>query len=110
KRKGARKREAATPAPPRRRAPRPEIVALGLILLFAGALRVFRLMADFPIVGDESIYLRWAEIIDHQGQWFVSLLDGKQPLNFWLYALQRMAFPEADPLWMARLSCVAAGV
>jgi len=36
----------------------------------------------FPILVDESIYLRWAEIIDHQGQWFISLLDGKQPLQY----------------------------
>ena len=113
-RKSARKAEAAAatapPPPPKRRAPRPEFLILAAILLLAGGLRVFRLMTSFPIEGDESIYLRWAEIIDHQGQWFISLLDGKQPLNYWLYALERMAFPNADPLLMARLSCVLAGV
>lgn len=67
-------------------------------------------MADYPIVSDESVYLRWAEIIDSQGQWFISLLDGKQPLSYWIYALERMAFPGADPLWMGRLVSVAAGV
>jgi hypothetical protein len=66
-------------------------------------------MQNFPIVGDESIYLRWAEIIDHQGQWFISLLDGKQPLPFWLLALERFAW-NGDPLLAARLLTVAAGL
>jgi 4-amino-4-deoxy-L-arabinose transferase-like glycosyltransferase len=66
-------------------------------------------MENFPIVGDEGIYLRWAEIIDHQGQWFISLLDGKQPLPFWLLALQRFAW-DGDPLLAARLLSVAAGL
>ncbi|MBI1356426.1 MAG: hypothetical protein GC160_18955 [Acidobacteria bacterium] len=88
----------------------PERLALLGILLLALGLRLYRLMTDYPIVGDEGIYLRWAEIIDHQGQWFISLLDGKQPLSYWLYALERMALPNADPLWTGRLVSVAAGV
>ena len=87
-----------------------ERAALGAILLLAAALRIYRLMADYPIVGDEGIYLRWAEIIDHQGQWFISLLDGKQPLSYWIYAIQRMLAPNTDPLWMGRLASVAAGL
>ena len=67
-------------------------------------------MDDYPIVSDEGIYLRWAEIIDHQGQWFISLLDGKQPLSIWFYALERMIWPGIDPLLLARLTSVAAGV
>ena len=80
------------------------------MLALAAALRLYRLMDDYPIVSDESIYLRWAEIIDHQGQWFISLLDGKQPLSIWLYALQRMIWPNLDPLLPARLASVVAGV
>ena len=87
-----------------------ERLALAAILALAAALRVYRLMADYPIVSDESIYLRWGEIIDHQGQWFISLLDGKQPLSYWIYAAQRMLAPSADPLWMGRMASVAAGV
>jgi 4-amino-4-deoxy-L-arabinose transferase-like glycosyltransferase len=87
-----------------------ERVALAAVLVLAAALRIYRLMADYPIVGDEGIYLRWAEIIDHQGQWFISLLDGKQPLSYWIYAVQRMIAPEQDPLWMGRMVSATAGV
>ncbi len=82
---------------------------LAAILALGFALRVYHLMQNFPIVGDESIYLRWAEIIDHQGQWFISTLDGKQPLPFWLLALQRFSW-DGDPLLAARLLSVAAGL
>jgi 4-amino-4-deoxy-L-arabinose transferase-like glycosyltransferase len=86
-----------------------ERLILAAILALGFALRVYHLMQNFPIVGDESIYLRWAEIIDHQGQWFISTLDGKQPLPFWLLALQRFAW-DGDPLLAARLLSVAAGL
>ena len=44
-------------------------------------------MEMFPVLVDESIYMHWAEIIEHQGQWFISLLDGKQPLQYWVLAV-----------------------
>lgn len=80
---------------------------LAAILIGAFALRYWRLMADLPVVGDESLYLRWAEIIDNQGNWFVSLLDGKPPLSYWLYWLARQTFD--DPLYGPRLISVVAG-
>ena len=83
--------------------------ALLAILVLAFALRAFKLTTLLPILGDESIYLRWAEIIDHQGQWYISLLDGKQPLQPWILALQRMLW-DADPLAGARLISVLAGL
>lgn len=64
-------------------------------------------MADLPVVGDESIYLRWAEIITGQGGWFVSLLDGKPPLSYWLYAAARLL--SDDPLLGPRWISVLAG-
>ena len=73
------------------------------IAAVAGAafvLRVWNLDA-IPHAGDESAYLRWAEIIVHQKQWFISLLDGKQPLTYWLYALVLVLSPD-DPLTPAR--------
>ena len=111
RRRGAEAEPARGPShsPPVPRWTPERLAALG-VLVVAAARRLYRLMADYPIVGDEGIYLRWAEIIDHQGQWFISLLDGKQPLSYWVYALQRMALPEVDPLWMGRVASVAAGV
>src|ERR1043166_6771113 len=51
------------------------------IVALAFGLRLYRLLA-IPVAGAESVYLRWAEIILHQKQWFISLLDGKQPLSY----------------------------
>ncbi|MEZ5363259.1 MAG: glycosyltransferase family 39 protein [Bryobacterales bacterium] len=81
---------------------------LAAILLLAFVLRYTRLMGMFPILVDESIYLRWAQIIQQQGQWFISLLDGKPPLSYWLLALPRFV-SAGDPLWQARLLSVIAG-
>lgn len=82
---------------------------LPVLLAAAFLLRVYHIREMFPILVDESIYLRWAEIIDHQGQWFISLLDGKQPLQYWLLALLRMV-SDGDPLLAARLLSVVAGL
>lgn len=81
---------------------------LAAILLASLALRLYNL-GSIPIAGDESVYLRWAEIILHQKQWFISLLDGKQPLSYWLYAFARVVWP-GDPLFAARMVSVLAGV
>lgn len=83
--------------------------ALAGILVAAFSLRAFRLMDLFPILVDESIYLHWAEIIEHQGQWFISLWDGKQPLQYWVLAVVRMIFG-GDPLVEGRLVAVGVGL
>ena len=82
---------------------------MAAILLVAFLLRVTRLMEMFPVLVDESIYMHWAEIIEHQGQWFISLLDGKQPLQYWVLAVVRMIFG-GDPLLEGRLVSVVAGL
>lgn len=87
----------------------PERKAVALVLGVAALLRIFRITADFPVVTDESIYLRWAEIIDNQGGWFVSLLDGKQPFGYWVLAVVRFV-SDTDPLLSARLVSALAGV
>ena len=115
KRKAPRKervrRKERTPEKAREESPwfTPERKAVAAVLAVAALLRIFRITADFPIVTDESIYLRWAEIIDHQGGWFVSLLDGKQPFGYWVLALVRFV-SDADPLLLARLVSALAGV
>lgn len=78
------------------------------ILALAFILRSAKLLGMFPILVDESIYLRWAQIIEQQGQWFISLLDGKPPLSYWLLALPRFV-SAGDPLWQARFLSVLAG-
>ena len=79
------------------------------VLLLAAALRAAYLIDDFPIITDEAIYLRWGEIIQNQGQWFVSLLDGKQPFSYWIIALTRFV-SDGDPLFAGRMISVLAGV
>lgn len=38
----------------------------------------------FPIFSDEGIYIHWAKLAWHDASWrFVSLTDGKQPLQTW---------------------------
>ena len=78
----------------------------GAVTLALG-LRVYRL-SFIPVAGDESVYMRWAEIILDQKQWFISLLDGKQPLSYWLYAMARVLWP-SDPLLSARMISALAG-
>jgi hypothetical protein len=84
-------------------------VALGLGLVLASALRSVRLMDLFPVLVDEAIYMRWAEIIQHRHTWFISLLDGKPPLAYWIFAAVRLIFPD-EPLLGSRLVSVLAGV
>jgi 4-amino-4-deoxy-L-arabinose transferase-like glycosyltransferase len=84
-------------------------VVLLAIISLAAAFRAYRLSGMLPILVDESIYLRWAEIIDHQHTWFISLLDGKQPLSYWLLTWMRRIGP-ADPLMGGRIISAIAGV
>lgn len=84
---------------------------LALTLLaaaLAAILRSIRLMSLFPILVDEAIYLRWAEIVQHRHIWFISLLDAKPPLSTWIYAGVRLVFPD-QPLLGSRIVSVIAG-
>ena len=93
----------------RESSPRPEKVIVVLIPILAASVRLIGITSDFPVLTDEAIYMRWAEIIEHQNQWFIALLDGKQPLSYWFYALLRHA--GVDPLLGVRgLSAVAGGL
>src|SRR5438477_1476470 len=87
----------------------PTRIALSLILALAFAARLCKIGTLFPIMVDEAIYLRWAEIIKHQHQWFISLLDGKQPLCSWLY-LPLLTIDGVDPFLAARVISLLAGV
>jgi 4-amino-4-deoxy-L-arabinose transferase-like glycosyltransferase len=72
------------------------------------ALRLPGLM-DMPIFCDESIYLRYAQLIHRAplSNAFVSLVDPKPPLHYWLLA--SFFGVASDPLLPARLLSVVAG-
>ncbi len=89
---------------PRRGLPR---LLLFVALSVAFLCRSIKLISLFPILVDEAIYMRWAEIIQHQHEWFISLLDAKPPLLFWLTAALRPIV--GDPLLAHRAVSVVAG-
>lgn len=83
------------------------LIILGLVLLFF-ALRLYRL-ADFPIFSDEGIYIRWARVAWADASWrFISLTDGRQPLQTWLTIPFLKLFPE-QALLAGRLFSVTTG-
>ncbi len=67
----------------RRRVSAPFVVALlGLIILYF-VTRLTHLLA-LPIFSDEGIYINWARTAAYDPAWrFISLIDGKQPLQTW---------------------------
>ncbi|CAI2719143.1 ArnT family glycosyltransferase [Nitrospina watsonii] len=79
--------------------------------LFLGVLYVVSRLVNLsalPMVYDEAIYLRWADIIrTDPSSLFVSAMDGKPPFFFWLNAITLGWFENV--LDSARLISVVAG-
>lgn len=64
---------------------------------------------QFPIFSDEGIYIHWAKVAWHDASWrFVSLTDGKQPLQTWGTIPFLKIFP-GNALLAGRLFSVATG-
>ncbi|HYT33135.1 MAG TPA: hypothetical protein VEO37_11105 [Thermoanaerobaculia bacterium] len=82
----------------------PPAVAVSIYFL----LRLPGLLA-LPIFCDESVYLRYAQLIARApvSRAFLSVVDPKPPLHYWLLALVQRA--TSDPLLAARLLSVVAG-
>ncbi len=60
-------------------------VVIFTLLILAFLLTRLTLLDRFPIFSDEGIYIRWAKVAWHDPSWrFISLTDGKQPLQTWL--------------------------
>ena len=82
------------------------------VLLLTAACAILRLpgLRAFPIFGDESIHLHWAQLIRERPieNAFISLQDPKPPLHFWLLALFLPLSP--DPVFAGRLLSLVAGV
>ena len=79
------------------------------VLLLTAACAILRLpgLRAFPIFGDESIHLHWAQLIRERPieNAFLSLQDPKPPLHFWLLALFLPLSP--DPVFAGRLLSLA---
>lgn len=66
-------------------------------------------LTSLPIFGDEGIYIHWAKIAWHDASWrFVSLTDGKQPLQTWATIPLLKLFP-TNALLAGRLFSVFSG-
>jgi 4-amino-4-deoxy-L-arabinose transferase-like glycosyltransferase len=89
-------------------------IAMRDILIIAGLIlaywltRLFRL-DHFPIFSDEGIYIHWAKTAWHDATWrFISLTDGRQPLQTWATIPFLKLFPD-NALIGGRLFAVSAG-
>lgn len=79
----------------------------GTILVIYFVTHILGLTA-LPVFADESIYIRWAQLITHDNAyWFFSMNDGKPPLFIWALLLPLQTF--ADPLFAARFLSVLVG-
>src|SRR3989339_1338800 len=82
-----------------------------LIILIASLFFLTRLinLDQFPIFSDEGIYIRWAKVAWHDASWrFISLTDGKQPLQTWATIPFLKLFPD-NALLAGRLFSVTTG-
>ncbi len=85
-----------------------DILIITLILLLFFTTRLVNL-ESLPIFGDEGIYIRWAKTAWKDANWrFISLTDGRQPLQTWATIPFLKAFPE-NPLFAGRLFGVFSG-
>lgn len=81
------------------------------IILLIGVYLLTRLinLDKFPIFSDEGIYIHWAKVAWHDASWrFISLTDGKQPLQTWGTIPFLKLFPD-NALLAGRLFSVTTG-
>lgn len=66
-------------------------------------------LTHFPIFSDEGIYIHWAKVAWHDASWrFISLTDGRQPLQTWATIPFLKLFPD-NALFAGRLFGVFSG-
>ncbi|OGK58300.1 hypothetical protein A3H86_00665 [Candidatus Roizmanbacteria bacterium RIFCSPLOWO2_02_FULL_41_9] len=71
-----------------------DLVYLGLLILAFFLTRLINI-DKFPIFVDEGIYIRWAKTAWHDAAWrFISLTDGRQPLQTWATIPFLKLFPD----------------
>ncbi|VVA43716.1 conserved membrane hypothetical protein [Candidatus Roizmanbacteria bacterium] len=82
-------------------------LVISLVALFFLTRIIF--LDKLPIFSDEGIYIRWARIAWHDASWrFISLTDGRQPLQTWGTIPFLKLFPE-NLLFGGRMFSVATG-
>ncbi len=85
------------------------------VLLMFGLLIIYLItrfinLDKFPIFSDEGIYIHWAKVAWHDATWrFISLTDGKQPLQTWGTIPFLKLFPN-NALLAGRLFSVTTGL
>jgi len=85
-----------------------DLLYIGIILLTFFLTRLV-LLDKFPIFTDEGIYINWAKIAKNDASWrFISLTDGRQPLQTWFTIFFLKFFPE-NALFAGRLFSVTGG-
>src|SRR3990167_2345049 len=85
------------------------VLSLSLLILLAAALLRFANLNSIPVFADESIYIRWAQIMKAESTMrFLPLSDGKQPLFMWLVIPFLKIF--SDPLLAGRITSGLAGI
>lgn len=83
------------------------LILFGLIGLFL-ITRLFNL-DKFPIFSDEGIYVHWAKVAWRDANWrFISLTDGRQPLQTW-GTIPFLKLFTSNALLAGRLFSVATG-
>jgi len=88
---------------------RKDILGAVCVVALFFATRLYNILL-LPIFTDEGIYIHWAKIAWHDAAWrFISLTDGRQPLQTWGTIPFLKLFPN-DPLLGGRLFSVATGL
>ena len=84
-------------------------ILLGFSLITIYFLSRIILLDKLPIFSDEGIYIHWARIAWHDASWrFISLTDGRQPLQTWGTIPFLKLFPQ-NLLFGGRMFSVATG-
>ena len=84
-------------------------IFIGSLLLILFFLTRIVYLDKLPIFSDEGIYIHWARIAWHDASWrFISLTDGRQPLQTWGTIPFLKLFPQ-NLLFGGRMFSVAAG-
>ena len=86
-----------------------DILYIGIILIAFFVTRLV-LLEKFPIFTDEGIYINWAKIAKNDASWrFISLTDGRQPLQTW-FTIFFLKFIPNNPRLAGRLFAVTGGL